>query len=98
MPVASRYAACRAAILRFLDEGKPRLIRVFACTQTEERSNAQPQSVARRSVMRLLDKAPVDESIALYVLVNNQGLTVLQDYTTDRQALLKVLRTPLLPA
>jgi len=48
--------------------------------------------------MRLLDKAPVDESIALYVLVNNQGLTVLQDYTTDRQALLKVLRTPLLPA
>jgi VWFA-related protein len=46
---------------------------------------------ARSGVMRLLDKAPVDESIAVYVLANNQGLTVLQDYTTDRPALLKSL-------
>ena len=33
-----------------------------------------------------------DERIALYVIVRKQGLILLQDYTTDREQILKRLR------
>lgn len=43
--------------------------------------------IARQNVLSLIDKAPADERIALYVLVKDRGLAVLQEYTTDRELL-----------
>ncbi len=43
---------------------------------------------ARKGVEDLLAKVPPDEKIAVYVIVNDFGLAILQDYTTDRHLLL----------
>jgi VWFA-related protein len=42
---------------------------------------------ARKSVTDVMAKIPADERIALYAIVRRQGLLLLQDYTTDRDAL-----------
>ena len=42
---------------------------------------------ARKSVTDVMAKIPADERIALYAIVRHQGLLLLQDYTTDRDAL-----------
>jgi VWFA-related protein len=41
----------------------------------------------RQGVLGLLDKAPADEKIALYVVVKGVGMGILKDYTTDRAKL-----------
>jgi len=45
----------------------------------------------RRSVLDLMTKVPPDERMALYVVARKQGLVVVQDYTTDRELLLRNL-------
>ncbi|HVW11168.1 MAG TPA: VWA domain-containing protein, partial [Bryobacteraceae bacterium] len=42
---------------------------------------------ARQSVRDVTAKIPADERIALYAIVRHRGLLLLQDYTTDRDAL-----------
>ena len=42
---------------------------------------------ARQNVLNVMTTVPADERIALYVIVRKQGLILLQDYTTDRNAL-----------
>jgi VWFA-related protein len=46
---------------------------------------------ARGQVLSLMDKVPADEQIALYVISRNLGLVMLQDYTTDRELILRSL-------
>jgi VWFA-related protein len=53
----------------------------------EVNSYFEDAAQARKSVLDLMAKAPVDERIALYAIVRHQGLLLLQDYTTDRDAL-----------
>lgn len=42
---------------------------------------------ARQNVVDVMSKLPADERIALYVIVRRKGLALVQDYTTDREAL-----------
>lgn len=49
-------------------------------------------AVAQNHVLSLLAKVPADEPIALYVLANQQGLVVLQEYTTNRELLIRHLK------
>jgi VWFA-related protein len=46
---------------------------------------------ARGQVLSLMKKVPADERIALYVISRNEGLLLLQDYTTDRERILRSL-------
>ena len=46
---------------------------------------------ARGQVLELMKKVPPDERIALYVISRNLGLVLLQDYTTDRELILRGL-------
>jgi VWFA-related protein len=46
---------------------------------------------ARGQVLNLIKKVPADERIALYVISRNLGLVLLQDYTTDRELILRSL-------
>jgi VWFA-related protein len=46
---------------------------------------------ARQAVIAALKKIPPDERIALYVIALRQGLVLLQDYTTNRDLLLRRL-------
>jgi VWFA-related protein len=48
---------------------------------------------ARQNVVKLMKKVPADERIALYVISRNQGLLLVQDYTTDHPALVKALNS-----
>jgi VWFA-related protein len=48
---------------------------------------------ARENVAKLMKKVPADERIALYIISRNQGLLLVQDYTTDHAALLKALNS-----
>ncbi|HEY4085347.1 MAG TPA: VWA domain-containing protein [Bryobacteraceae bacterium] len=48
---------------------------------------------AQKSVLDLMAKTPPDERIAIYAIVRHQGLLLLQDYTTYRDALRRVLTT-----
>jgi VWFA-related protein len=42
---------------------------------------------ARQDIVNLMAKLPTDERIALYVMVRRKGLALVQDYTTDREAI-----------
>jgi VWFA-related protein len=53
----------------------------------EVNSYFEDAAQARRMVTTVMAKAPADERIALYAIVRHQGLLLLQDYTTDRDAL-----------
>ncbi len=57
----------------------------------EANSYFENAASARKSVLDLIGKAPPDERIALYVIVRRRGLILLQDYTTDRDALRRSL-------
>ena len=46
---------------------------------------------ARGQVLSLMKKVPADERIALYVMSRNEGLLLLQDYTTDRDRIMRSL-------
>jgi VWFA-related protein len=46
---------------------------------------------ARGQVLSLMKKVPADERIALYVMSRNEGLLLLEDYTTDRDRILRSL-------
>jgi len=46
---------------------------------------------SRQGVLEVLDKAPADEKIALYV-ITKEGLGTIQDYTTDHARLLDAMR------
>jgi VWFA-related protein len=48
-------------------------------------------SWSQKAVVGLLDKAPPDERIAVYAVTRYQGLVVVQNYTSDRQMLLKAV-------
>lgn len=48
-------------------------------------------ATARKAVIGMLNSAPRDERIALYVISKNEGLLILQDYTLDRELLLKAI-------
>jgi len=47
---------------------------------------------ARQQVIDLMKRVPADERIALYTIARKEGLVLLQDYTTDRELLLRSLR------
>lgn len=53
----------------------------------EVNSYFEDAAQARKNVLDLMAKVPADERIALYAIVRRQGLLLLQDYTTDRDAL-----------
>jgi VWFA-related protein len=44
---------------------------------------------SRKTVIGLMEKVAKDERIAVYAITGNQGLIVLQDYTTDHDLLIK---------
>ncbi len=46
---------------------------------------------ARAQVVSLMKKVPVDERIAIYAISRKEGLVLIHDYTTDRDALLQSL-------
>ena len=46
---------------------------------------------AREQVISLMKKVPVDERIAIYAIARKEGLVLIHDYTTDRDALLQSL-------
>ena len=47
--------------------------------------------LSRQAVAGMLDKISPDERIAVYVVSKNQGLLILQDYSTDRDLMLRNL-------
>jgi len=49
-------------------------------------------TLARQGVLDLMGKVKPDERIALYVIGKLEGILLLQDYTTDRQLLMKSMR------
>ena len=46
---------------------------------------------SRDQVVRLIGRLRPDERVAIYVLSQYQGLLILQDYTTDRDLLIRNL-------
>ncbi len=52
---------------------------------------------SRKAVIGLMDKAPRDERIAVYAITGNQGLVVVQDYTSDRDLLIKSVSSYVAP-
>ncbi|HVY93472.1 MAG TPA: VWA domain-containing protein [Bryobacteraceae bacterium] len=58
----------------------------------EVNSYFEDAAQARKNVLDVMAKVPADERIALYAIVRRQGLLLLQDYTTDRDALRHALQ------
>jgi VWFA-related protein len=52
---------------------------------------------SRKAVIGLMDKVPPDERIAVYAITGNQGLIILQDYTSDRDLLVRSVSNYLAP-
>jgi len=67
--------------------GKPATGHSTAIVLDEVNSWFEDAAQARQNVIDLMAKLPADERIALYVIVRKKGLVLVQDYTTDRDAL-----------
>lgn len=50
-------------------------------------------SYARQQVLNVLRQLPKDEYVALYTIVRDRGLVLLQDYTTDRDLLTRSIQS-----
>ena len=58
-----------------------------------QRTTFEDAAYAQQQVMELMNKVKPDEQIALYVMARKEGLLILQDYTTNREQLLKSLKS-----
>jgi len=58
-----------------------------------QRNTFEDAAYAQQQTIELMSKVKPDEQIALYVMARKEGLVVLQDYTKNRDLLLKSLRS-----